>query len=317
MSRHIRIPLIVDIHRVTSSHLILQEANNPDLDRDYIFKGPLLNRLIIGRMKAAMYVKKFALNGKKEIAKPKKKSKIKGVFNPPNHTKTKPFPSAESLFDVNRIANQGALEGRLIKGQVWDEDLIKQAAKHVRSETKRPIEQTAQELTGRLFDPNFNADDQTIKHANRINLALSSFNPFRWLIWIATGSLNRAHYELAEKVNQDFAALHAISIAFHNITRSLEIMSELYQNGNTYLSIDEVLARCMKAPEQILRQSKTVSSSQLGPLRPGTLVVFSTHAAAKRHLDHRIAFMTTSPSKCPAHQAVPSLLTQVWTEVIS
>jgi len=157
MSRHIRIPLFVDIHQVTSSHLILQEANNPDLDRDYIFKGPLVNRLIIGRMKAAMYVKQFALNGKitngkNTTGKTGKKSKIKGAFNPPNHTETKPFPSAKSLFDANRISDQGLLEDRLTKGQVWDEELIKQAANYVRSETKRPVEQIAQELTGRLFD---------------------------------------------------------------------------------------------------------------------------------------------------------------------
>lgn len=314
MSRHIRIPFLLDVYRVTSSHLILQEANNPDLDRNYVYRGPLINRLIIARIKAGMRVKKLIFDDPHKNTK--KKPHLKTIFNPGNRTTNQWFPSADALKDPTRINNRDSLEKRLNTGNVWDSNLIQEAARYIRNEKSRPAEQIAQELVGRLFVGDFTANKQSIKYADRINSAINSFNPLRWIGWIATRGLDRAHSELLISMNGDLSGVHAISIAFHNITKSIQIMASLYAGSHPDASLDEIRARAMHAPESVLRQSKSVSSSQIGPLRPGTLVVFSAHMAAKRHLDNRIAFMSTSPSKCPAHNAVPNLLDQIWTEVM-
>ena len=81
MSRHIRIPFLIDLHRVTSSRLIIQEVNNPDLDRDYIYRGPLINRLIVARMKAAMRVRRLVLGPESEVGP--NSSRLKRMFTPP------------------------------------------------------------------------------------------------------------------------------------------------------------------------------------------------------------------------------------------
>ena len=101
MSSHIRIPFLIDIHRVTSSRLIIQEVNNPDLDRDYIYRGPLINRLIVARMKAAMRVKELVLRGGAEMSL--NTPRIKKMFAPPLRVSHSWFPSAESVSDLARI----------------------------------------------------------------------------------------------------------------------------------------------------------------------------------------------------------------------
>jgi len=317
VSRHIRIPFLLDLYRVRSSHLILQEANNPDLDRDYVYRGPLINRLIIARMKAAMRVKTLKLDSVSDTDTPNS-TFLEKMLTPPLRVARQWFPSAQSLSDLARISDQASLESRLSAADnMWDTGLIKEAAKFVRSETQRPADEIAQELTGRLFVENFVSNAQTVRAGKRINHAIRSFNPLRWIFWIATRGLDTAHSCLSEAMGGNLSGVHAISIAVHNISKSMESMQILFNTGYQTASVNEIRARIMHAPENILRQSKTVSSSQMGPLRPGTLVIFSAHEAAKKHLDSRLAFMTTSPSKCPAHQAVPHLLDQIWMEAIN
>jgi len=316
MSRHIRIPFLIDMHRVTSSRLIIQEVNNPDLDRDYIYRGPLINRLIVARMKAAMRVRQLVLGGGAET--PLSSSRIKKMFTPPLRVSHSWFPSAKSVSNLARIDEHAALEARLNKGShIWDKDLIQTAAKFVRGEIKRPADEIMQELTGRLFVADFVSSEKTVRAGKRINQAVRSFSPFNWMYWIATGALHKAHSSLSKDMQGDLSGVHAISIAVQNLTKSLETMNSLYQSGHNTSSVAEIQARILHAPDNVLRQSKTVSSSQLGPLKPGTLVVFSVHQAAKKNLDSRLSFLTVSPSKCPAHRAVPSLLNQIWMEAVN
>lgn len=316
MSRHIRIPFLIDMYRVTSSRLIIQEVNNPDLDRDYIYRGPLINRLIVARMKAAMRVKELVLGGVSETAL--YTPRIKKMFAPSLRVRYRWFPSAKSVSDLARINEHAALEARLSKnGHIWDEDLIETAAKFVRGEIKRPADEIMQELTGRLFVADFVSSERTVRAGKRINQAIRSFSPFNWIYWISTGALHRAHSELSRDMKGDLSGVHSISIAVQNLTKSLEEMQSLYQAGHSKSSIEEIQARIIHAPDNVLRQSKTVSSSQLGPLKPGTLVVFSVHQAAKKTLDPRLSFLTVSPSKCPAHRAIPSLLNQIWMEAVN
>ncbi len=316
MSRHIRIPFLIDVHRVTSSRLIVQEVNNPDLDRDYIYRGPLINRLIVARMKAAMRVRQLVLET--GIEAPPRPSRIKRMFAPLLRVSYSWFPSAKSISNLSRIEEQVELEARLNKeGHVWDKNLVLMAAKFVRGESERPADEIMQELTGRLFVTDFVSTEKTVRAGKRVNQAIRSFSPLNWVYWIATGALHKAHSQLAKDMNGDLSGVHAISIAVQNLTKSLEEMQSLYQAGHSTSSIEEIQARIMHAPDNVLRQSKTVSSSQLGPLKPGTLVVFSVHQAAKKDLDPRLSFLTISPSKCPAHRAVPSLLNQIWMEAVN
>jgi len=316
MSRHIRIPFLIDLHRVTSSRLIMQEVNNPDLDRDYIYRGPLINRLIVARMKAAMRVRGLVLGSGSETAT--NPSRLKRMFTPPLRVRQTWFPSAKSISDLARIDEHSALEVRLNKsGHIWDKDLVLTAAKFVRGESERPADEIMQELTGRLFVSGFVSSEKTVRAGKRINQAVRSFSPFNWMYWIATGTLHKAHSQLSGEMEGDLSGVHSISIAVQNLTKSLEEMQSLYQAGHSTSSIEEIQARIMHAPDNVLRQSKTVSSSQLGPLKPGTLVVFSVHKAAKKDLDPRLSFLTISPSKCPAHQVVPALLDQIWMEAVN
>ena len=269
MSSHIRIPFLIDIHRVTSSRLIIQEVNNPDLDRDYIYRGPLINRLIVARMKAAMRVKELVLRGGAEMSL--NTPRIKKMFAPPLRVSHSWFPSAESVSDLARINEHAELEARINKSDhIWDEDLIQTAAKFVRGEIKRPADEIMQELTGRLFVTSFVSSEKTVRAGKCINQAIRSFSPFNWIYWITTGALHKAHSQLSREMKGDLSGVHSISIAVQNLTKSLEEMRSLYQAGHSTSSVEEIQAFKTARKDERVKLLQTIPG--IGPVNASAIV---------------------------------------------
>ena len=81
--RSIRIPFLIDLKRVESEPDIRAMAQDQRIDRDFVSRGPLVNRLLAGRVSGALRV-----DGK-------------------------PLPSVAPRGDAERARSQAALHKRL------------------------------------------------------------------------------------------------------------------------------------------------------------------------------------------------------------
>lgn len=283
MTRSIRVPCLVDLLVAEEPDAIRALASEPRLDRGVPVRAPLVNRMIAGRVAEVLQ-----LDGR-------------------------PLPSAAPRAWPGREAAREALELRLVD-RVADEAHLGALAGHVAGQGGRALGPLVQEVIGRLFRPDFQADEETFQAAVLLDEAARSFNPLKRLIWAFTGRVHDARRLLAQRFDGDPAALHGVAIAVHNLVISFERMRNLAAapGGLARHAPAEAASLCLAAPPRVLRRATAPGTTAHGTFRDGTLVLLCTEAARAQSLAHDVAFLTGSWSRCPAHRWVPVLLAAVW-----
>lgn len=286
MSR-IAIPGLVDVLPVDDAATIAAIAGDRRFDRQYVQRGPLLNRIILGRIRSILT--------------------LGGVPLPPvvEHGSVRPAPSQR--------ATQARLDALVAAGLTGPD--IDELAAYVRGEggTKHGG-MLAQQAVGQLFDPNYRADAESWSAALVLRDAPSSFNPVKRLLWALTGQIEKARTLLAEKVNQDPTGLHGTGVAIHNLADAFMRMRALYADpaSRGQHSVAAAVAAAMVVPTQVLRQPMVVGTCPAGSFTENTLVLLQLKKANARMPGYDTAFMAGSWSACPAQGWVPALLAAVW-----
>jgi hypothetical protein len=284
----LHIPGLVDILRLDQPDQIVEAANDPRLDRNYIAKGPLLNRIVAGRIR-----KVLQLDGA-------------------------PLPPVSPRGADRPLAAQAQLEARLNALTTdWshDDPSIKALADYVRGQGDAKMAgPLAQQAVGRLYNDDYIGDDRSWAAALVLAAAPRTFNPFLLIWWALTGRVNASRRLLAGKVGGDPSGLHGTGVAIHNIVAGLVRMRGLWadRNARHRLSAEAAAAQCLVAPGQVVRQPLKSGEMVAGDFKDTTLVLLQLDAAHQRDPTQELAFMTQSWSRCPAHAWVPALLVGVW-----
>lgn len=286
--RRIRLPLLIDLILADKSADVRSLAADPSLDRGFQTRGPLVNRMIARRIRSGMT--------------------IMGI----------PLPSIVERDDRERQQRQSELEEvftAMAGKKGWDEESFNRIVAAIRADDSREIALATLSLVGKLFDPAFEGTKHTLYASQTIDRALKNRNPLLSIWWSMTGEVRHAKQKLKKVSSGDFAAIHAIGIAVHNLVESFERMADLLTHPSvaSRISPEEAVVRVLVAPETVARQAHKPGPSLAGVLSPGSLVLMNTRAAQEANPSSRTAFLTDAWSICPAHQLVPALLMSVWT----
>jgi hypothetical protein len=287
MARSLRIPGLIDLVRVDARSDIRGLANDARLDRRFEAAGPLINRILVQRIRWVL--------------------RIDGV----------PLPSVAPREDAKRLRMQEALRGRLDPSAakpLWDDETLTGVADAVRgTRDASAIGPATQQAVGRLFVPDYRGTAESWAAAKVLDDAVHTRNPFRAIFLQLSGRLRRARQLLADLVKHDLAGVHATGIAVHNLVRGFERMRELWSDPRWRLRpADAVVEQCLFAPPSVLRQATMPGATIAGAVRPGTLVVLELEAARVRTPGRDVELMTGTWAQCPAAAFVPALLRAVW-----
>jgi hypothetical protein len=284
MARHLRIPGLIDQVSVEDPSEIRSLAENPRLDRQFQVNGPLINRLVTRRIRSIL------THGGRRL------------------------PAVAPRGDPERARAQIELKQRLdaMAAAPCDQETLAMLAARVRGLGEDPaLGVLAQQAVGRLFAPDYVANDRTWAAALTLDKAIRTRNPILSLIWHLTGRAQQATRVLAEGVNGDVAGIHATGIAVHNLVRGFERMRGLWADAMTpSASANSACDQCLFAPESVLRQATSSAETPIMNSRPGTLVLLKLEAARPYAPD--LTFMIHSWAQCPAATVVPALLRAVW-----
>jgi hypothetical protein len=287
MGRSLRIPGLVDLIRVDTGADIRALADDSRLDRRFEPRGPLINRLLIDRVRSVM--------------------RLDGM----------PLPSVAPRQDRARASAQDALRRRLDPAAgktLWDDETIAGLAAAVRGNAgAAAIGPAAQQAVGRLFAAEYRGNSESWEAARVLDTAVHTRNPLQWIHLRMSGRLGQARRLLAALVNGDRAGVHATGIAVHNLVRGFERMCELWAApGERTRPVDDVVAQCLFAPASVLRQATMPGATVAGEVRAGTLVLLELDAARARTPGPELEFMLGHWAQCPAAAFVPALLRAVW-----
>jgi hypothetical protein len=288
MTRRTSFAGIVDILRAGDAETILALSREGRLDRDLDGAGPILNRTIMRRIRAA-----FSLDGR-------------------------PFSAVTPRGDVERRDRQARLEAeiaaRLAAGLPAPGQLDALAA-YVRGETAGDsVGPVAQQAVGLLFSDRYVSTLDTWKAACTLDAAPRTLNPIRRIRWALTNALGKAQAELGRGVDGDPSGMHATGVAVHSLVRSLEAMRALWADPaiRAATTPENAAFRSLRAPVSVPRRCGALAMTAAGELRGGTLVLLDLEAARERSPGPETTFLAGSWSQCPAHAWVPALLRAVW-----
>ena len=288
MARRIRLPGLLDVVLVSEPAEIRTLNEERRLDRRFVARGPLLNRLITRRIR-----KWFAIKGE-------------------------PLPSLAPRGDAERSERQRALAAALDPADgraLWTDAQLARLAAFVRGEIARDdAAVTVQEVVGKLFYDDYRADRETWQAAELIDRFRDGFSPEQ-ILWQISGRLRRARDLLLERARQDRWAMHGSAIGLHGIVHALERMRDL-RSAPEAASLDEeaVIGRCLAPPKQVPRTVEATLSTPIAAdhLRPGTVVMLQLGAAGERAPDAETVFMRGHWNACPAQAFVTGLIRAVW-----
>jgi len=288
MARHIRLPGIVDVALVSDSAEIRALNDERALDRNFVPRGPLINRLIVGRIRRWFTIMDQFL------------------------------PALARRGDQQRAERQQELAARLDPtGRVahWTDAQIAALSAYVLgSGDEEAAAITTQEIIGNQFNPGYRADRASWRAARMIDRFRDGFSPIQ-IVWQLTGQLRRARKLLVERAKDDRWCMHGTAIGVHGIVDALGRMRELRALATaSSLGDDAVLARCLAPPKQVPR---TVEGGLDTPyaeprLRDGTLVMLQLAKAGPQAPDAEMIFMRGHWNACPARALVTGLLLTVW-----
>ena len=293
MGRPFRIPGLIDLIQADARSDIRSLANDARLDRKFDPCGPLINRVLVLRIRNVL--------------------RIAGM----------PLPSVAPRDDSERRAAQDKLRQRLDPAAgkpLWDEETIAGLAAAVRDMPGAPaIGPTTQQAVGRLFVADYRASSESWIAAAVLDAAVHMRNPLRSILLHLSGRLQRSRRLLADLVHRDLAGVHATGIAVHNLVRGFERMRELCKEPRwrSPSSADAVIEQCLFAPPSVLRQAVMPGATVAGAVRAGTLVILGLEAARERTPGRDVEFMEGNWAQCPAAAFVPALLSAVWKRAIA
>jgi hypothetical protein len=288
MARHIRVPGIVDVVLVSDPAEIRDFNDQPRVDRNFIARGPLVNRLITGRIR-----RWFEIMGQL-------------------------LPSLMPRSDLVRADHQQKLAAALnpaAGATLWTDAQITALAAYVcggSSDDAASI--MTQQIVGNLFDPLYRADRATWSAAKLIDQFRDGFSPIQ-IVWELTGKLRRARDLLVERDKDDRWTMHGTAIGVHGIVQALARMQQLRALPTaTSLSDDAVLGQCLAPPKQVPRTVEALFATPLvkDPLAAGTIVMLQLEAAKPKVPDAEMTFMRGHWNACPARDFVTALLQTVW-----
>jgi hypothetical protein len=100
----------------------------------------------------------------------------------------------------------------------------------------------------------------------------------------------------------------------HNIVDAVERMRQLAKTADNLktLSPQDAIASALRAPKQVVRETRDgglVCGTHLGAR---TLVVLRLESARQQRPDVGIEFFAKGWNQCPAHAIVPALLAEIW-----
>jgi hypothetical protein len=288
MARHIRMPGVVDVVLVRAPEEIRAFDEAPSLDRNFIARGPLVNRLITGRIR-----RWFAIKGQL-------------------------LPSLALRGDPIRAERQKQLAAELDPAggrALWSDAELDALANYVRGEgSDEAAAVTTQHVVGRLFDSGYSADRASWNAAVLIDKFRDGFSPIQ-IVWEITGQLRRAWNLLVARAKQDRWAMHGTAIGVHGIVQALARMRDLRALPHpASLGDDAVLWKCLAPPKQVPRTVETLTSSPFvdSAIRPGSIVILQLGAAGPCAPDAEMVFMRGHWNACPAAAFVTALLRSVW-----
>ncbi|MEZ5787077.1 MAG: hypothetical protein R3D62_11565 [Xanthobacteraceae bacterium] len=286
MVRRIRIPGLIDLVLVDDPSDIRALDDNPRIDRNFIRRGPLLNRLIVGRLRRWF-----------EIA---------GAM----------LPSFLPRVDGERVERRNALADRLTptNERLWSEAQLDRLSGFVRGQGSREDAAViVQEIVGRLFFPDYVADRTSWEAAETIDEQSAGVS-LSQLLRLVTGRAHKARKLLVERARNDRWAMHGTAIGGHGIVHALERMRILRSNAEAAaLGDDAVLARCLRPPRQVPRTVETtLSHPSTGELRPGAMILLRLERAWPAAPDAEMIFMRGHWNACPAAAFVAALVLAVW-----
>jgi hypothetical protein len=291
MGRSLRIPGLIDLIRVDARSDIVALANDSRLDRRFEARGPLINRMLVQRIRSAL--------------------RVGGV----------PLPSVAPREDSARKSAQEALHRRLDPAGarlLWDQETVAAIATMVRGTAGVPeLGPAVQQAVGRLFAADYRGTGESWAAARVLDAAVHSRNPLEPIMLKLSGRLDRARRLLGKLVDGDPAAVHATGIAVHNLVRGFERMGKLWREPRWRSSSEEVVAQCLFAPPSVLRQATIPGATVAGAIRPGTLVLLELDAARERGGGADVEFMVGHWAQCPAAAFVPALLRAVWERAVA
>jgi hypothetical protein len=290
--KRIRIPGVIDLLISSDRSEIESLAQDPKLDRWYSDRSVPINSRILGQVLDALQI-----GGKR-------------------------FPTVSAKDAPGRAEAQEALWTRLsamAPAYSAGPDDLSDLAALVRGDV--PADQVGlqvglmvQRVVGRLFNPEFNATQESWNAAVVLDAAPRSVNPLHLAGLTSTKNDDDAKVLLAGMVAGDLAAVHAIGIAVHNLVSGVNLMQQLYADpsNRSALSPEAVSGRCVVAPATVLRQPTAPDSAGTEQFDIGTLVALKLQNANLQTRDADMAFMRKSWSRCPAEQWVPALLEGIW-----
>ncbi len=282
--RSIRIPFLIDLKRVENEPDIRAMVSDQRIDRDFVSRGGLVNRILTGRINGALRV-----DGK-------------------------PLPSVAPRGDAERARSQAALHKRLdpAKGPLWDDATLARLVAAVRgSAGADTVGPAAQQAVGRLFNKNYMGDAESFEAAKDLDDAVRTFNPIRLFKLKLLGQLRRSRRLLTERVGGDLAGVHGTGIAVHNIVSGLQHMRELWR-AQPRPATDDAVRACLFAPQRVLRQATAKGGTLAGEVRPGTLVLLELEKARETSPGAETVFMAGTWAECPAGAFVAALLRATW-----
>jgi len=288
MARRIRVPGIVDVVLVSDPAEIRALNDQTPIDRNFIPRGPLINRLIVGRIR-----RWFEIMGQL-------------------------LPSLMPRGDQTRADRQSQLAASLNPAHrpaPWTDAQIATLADYVRGGgTDDGAAILTQQIVGGLFDPLYRADAATWQAAKLIDRFRDGFSPVQ-IIWQITGKLSRARGLLVERAKNDRWTMHGTAIGVHGIVQALVRMRQLRASPMAAsLGDDAVLGQCLAPPKQVPRTVEASFATPLvgDPLAAGTIVMLQLEAAGPQAPDAEMIFMRGHWNACPAWAFVTALLQTVW-----
>jgi hypothetical protein len=227
------------------------------------------------------------------------------------------WPAFRDRADRLRSDRQKELENALAKTQ----SLLKRVAPetgalaaYVRTgSTHRPPEIIVQQMVGRLFFRDYAASEESYDAACALQTWVSG-GPIKSYLLKLSGELERSLDLIVTLARGDTSCAHATAIAMHNLVDTIERMRRLARAGDNLqkLSPQEAIASTLRAPKQVVRETRDAGRVCGMHLGARTLVVLRLECARRQKPDAGIEFFAKGWNQCPAHAIVPALLADVW-----
>ncbi len=295
MARHIRYAGLASIVVVDDDKEIDALLDSPDLDRTYDLKGPPLNRLMISRLRHALFRDGRALLS----------------FAPRG--------------DQNRAAAQSALTKRLdalTEQQPWAPEAITAMASYAATGTDRDTALAA--LTYAMAYPFLTPETadhpfEPAKFGHLFGLFQTlqqARSPWKGLLSRLLGADRHASREILKTLNGDDYGLHAVGITLANSVPILGHIREHFADPararNENLQLDWSKVRV--APVAVTRQNKAPCKLPgiSGDIPANSLILFKMRQAQRPESAAGFEFASKHWSFCPASRYVEAVFARVY-----